>query len=656
MNTSPELNVLLVEDSADDAQLIILQLEQEGLKAEFRRVDTEASFIAALEPPPDLILSDFSMPQFNGLLALRIVNERGLEVPFILISGTVGEDIAVDAIKQGADDYLMKDRLARLGPAVRNALNKKRLRDEKANADLALRNSEARYRNIFQTAPVSIWEEDFTEVYAALDELRAQGITDFRVYLGAHPDFVTRALQMVRVLDVNEITLHLYGARDKTELLGSMEKLLVAEEFQDELIAFAEGKGYFEKEVIGYTMQGQLLNLWMTESFFIDTGGHYRALVCFNDITERKQTEQRVDRQLKRLSALHTIDKAINSSFELRTTLEIFLNEVITQLEADAAAVLLFNKETIKLKYTSSRGFHSSTIEHIELGLGEGYAGRAILEQRNIFIPNLRETAGKQEISILLAGENFISYFGLPLIAKGEVVGVLEIFQRSLLDPQGEWLDYLESLAGQAAIAIDNAQLFEDLQRSNFELTLAYEATIEGWSQALDLRDKETEGHTQRVTTMTVKLARQMGIPDAEVVHIRRGALLHDIGKMGVPDNILLKSDKLTEAEWEMMRQHPVLAHKMLTAIGYLKPALDIPYSHHEKWDGTGYPQGLKGEQIPLAARIFAIVDVWDALTSNRPYRDAWSREQALEYIQEQSVKHFDPRVVQAFLIMINKE
>ncbi|HMV29591.1 MAG TPA: HD-GYP domain-containing protein, partial [Anaerolineales bacterium] len=173
---------------------------------------------------------------------------------------------------------------------------------------------------------------------------------------------------------------------------------------------------------------------------------------------------------------------------------------------------------------------------------------------------------------------------------------------------------------------------------------------------ALDLRDRETEGHTQRVTNLTVKLARQMGVPDADILHIRRGALLHDIGKMGIPDKILHKPDKLTAEEWAVMRQHTNYAYQMLTPITYLKPALDIPRCHHEKWDGTGYPDGLKGEQIPIAARIFAVVDVWDALTSDRSYRDAWTKEKAIEFIRSESGKHFDPKVAETFLSFILKE
>ncbi len=187
------------------------------------------------------------------------------------------------------------------------------------------------------------------------------------------------------------------------------------------------------------------------------------------------------------------------------------------------------------------------------------------------------------------------------------------------------------------------------IEEAHSKLLSAYDATIEGWSRAMDLRDKETEGHTQRVTTLTEKLARLAGMGDDDLVNMRRGSLLHDIGKMGVPDSILHKPDKLTDEEWVVMRQHPQHAYDMIQPIEYLRPALDIPYCHHEKWDGSGYPRGLKGDKIPLSARIFAIIDVWDAVTSDRPYRLAWDKQKALEYVHEQNGKHFDPRVVELF-------
>ena len=378
-----------------------------------------------------------------------------------------------------------------------------------------------------------------------------------------------------------------------------------------------------------------------------------RTAALTAEIAVRKRAEENIRRQLECLDALRTIDIAITSSFDLNLTLGIVLNQVITQLKVDAADVLLLDPHLHTLKYAVGRGFRSSVIAQGRLRLGEPFAGQAALERRTVAISDLAQVP--PALAAMIAGENFSAYFGVPLIIKGHVKGVLEVFHRAPLDPDPEWLNFLETLAGQAAIAVDNAQLFNSLQHSNLELNQAYDATIEGWSRAMDLRDKETEGHTQRVTEMTGHLARAMGLSEVDLVHIRRGALLHDMGKMGIPDHILLKPDKLTEDEWVIMRQHPQYAYEMLSPIVYLQKALDIPYCHHEKWDGTGYPRGLKGEQIPLAARIFAVADVWDALRSDRPYRPGWSEEKVREYILEQSGMHFEPQVVEMFMRVMSE-
>ena len=195
-----------------------------------------------------------------------------------------------------------------------------------------------------------------------------------------------------------------------------------------------------------------------------------------------------------------------------------------------------------------------------------------------------------------------------------------------------------------------------ELCKKEFNLKLTYDTTIEGWSKALDLRDDDTEGHTLRVTEMTMKVAELAGMNDAQLAHVRRGSLLHDIGKMGVPDTILLKPGKLTDEEWAAMRKHPGYAHDLLSPIIYLRHALDIPYCHHERWDGNGYPNGLKGDQIPLAARLFAVVDVWDALRSDRPYRKGWPEEKVIEHIKAGSGSHFDPDAVELFLKTLQKD
>lgn len=368
------------------------------------------------------------------------------------------------------------------------------------------------------------------------------------------------------------------------------------------------------------------------------------------DITDWKIAEEKIQRQVRRFQALRAIDISISAGPDLQYTLGILLEQIMVQLNVGAVAILLHRKGTPVLEYCASRGFHTQAPLHAKSYIGRGFAGMAALTHKTIHIPDLSVNEDKGDQLLPLEAEGFKVYYGIPLIAKGQVKGVLEVFLRTPSSIDQERLEFLEALAGQAVIAIDNAFLFEQLQDSTTELSIAYDATLEGWAKALELRDRETEGHAHRVIEMTLQVADRIGISGEKLQHIRRGALLHDIGKMGIPDAILLKAGPLTPAEWEIMRQHPIHAYEMLKTIDYLTPALEIPYCHHEKWDGDGYPRGLKGKDIPLSARIFAIVDVWDALTSNRPYRPAWSEKKALQYIQRESGRHFDPEVVIAFL------
>jgi response regulator RpfG family c-di-GMP phosphodiesterase len=496
------IRILYVDDSPFDRELVRDAIEKEADGFQLKEASSRAEFEAALAHSEfDLVLTDFNILGYEGLQVIETVHARNAYLPVVIVTGTGSEEIAVEAMKRGACDYVIKT---------------------------------------------------------------------------PH--------------HINRLPLTIHAVLENAQLLE-----------------------------------------------------------------ERKRTEKIVEQQLQHLRALHTIDAAITSNHSVDVTFNVLLEQVVSQLGVDAAAILLLNQADQMLEYAAGLGFHSAVLQHSKLRLGEGYAGRAALESHAIHIPNISEAGGDLARALLLQHEAFVSYFGVPLITKGQFKGVLEIYQRNPLDPEPEWLSFLETLAGQAAIAIDNAQLFDGLQRSNVELSLAYDATIEGWSRAMDLRDKETEGHTRRVIEMTVRLARAAGMSESEINYVRWGGLLHDMGKLGVPDAILLKPGELTEEEWAIMRQHPQNAYDMLSPIAYLHRALDIPYCHHEKWDGTGYPNGLKGEQIPLSARLFAVVDVWDALRSDRPYRPAWPLEKVLEHIRSLSGTHFDPKAVELFFQALEK-
>ncbi|MDK2981455.1 MAG: hypothetical protein PWQ55_1802 [Chloroflexota bacterium] len=360
---------------------------------------------------------------------------------------------------------------------------------------------------------------------------------------------------------------------------------------------------------------------------------------------ENAQLFEEIHQSFQRLASLRSIDQAISTNKNLDSTLDILINQVIQQLNVNAACVLLYRKDTDTLQYRWGKGFAYKKYYGKEYALHTTIAEQAIRVKHTVCYPSIDLKNYPH-----LSRENFNSVACTPILIQGKVEGILEVFSKESVCTALDWIEFFETLAWQIAIAIDNYELFTGLQRSNQDLTEAYDATIQGWSRALDLRDKETEGHTQRVTEKTLSLARRMRYPEEELVHLRRGALLHDIGKMSIPDRILLKEGPLTDEEWVVMRRHTDYAFELMAPIQYLWPAIDIPYCHHEKWDGSGYPRGLQGEQIPLAARIFSIVDVWDALTSDRPYRKAWSRENAIAYIRSQRGKHFDPQVTDIFL------
>ena len=452
---SKPLRVLILEDSEADAELVLHELRHSGYEPNWWRVDNKADYLDCLSPELDIILADYSMPQFDALRALQLLKSRDLGIPFIVVTGAVGEEVVAECMRQGATDYLLKDRLGRLGSAVERALQEKHLNDEKQRAVNALLENEQKYRSLFESSPESI-------TLIGLDGT---------------------------ILDCNEATAKIAG-KPRKELIG---------------------KPFLELGVLDEAEIPSILKLFSQ----IINGGLYKPFQV----------------------------RIIRDGKEVRW-LEIHL------------ALLKRNEETYAIQVIS----------------------RDITERKE----------AEQQIQAL-----------------------------------------------------------------NAELLIAYDETLEGWARALDLRDQNTEDHSVRVVDVTMELARMMGIPEADLVHVRRGALLHDIGKMGIPDAILLKPGPLTEEEWRVMRKHPIFAYDLLSNIPFLRPALDIPCHHHEKWDGSGYPRGLSGDRIPLAARIFTVVDVWDALSSDRPYRKKWAKRKIVEYIRTEAGTHFDPEIVKLFLKMI---
>jgi PAS domain-containing protein len=380
-----------------------------------------------------------------------------------------------------------------------------------------------------------------------------------------------------------------------------------------------------------------------------------RILVTLKDGKRGQLARERLDEERRKVAILQSANLALNGTLDPGNTIKVLVSLLQAHADVDAVAVFLLDRGSMKLRLAGTAGFFGETPRSVELAPGEGLAGKAVLGQGPVCIPDLDSPGETGCDRIPIGREGFRSACAAPLFSMNRVMGVVEIFRREKPEDAELWGEMLESLARQASVALHRAFLLEELERANLELNLAYDSTIEGWSRALDLKCREPEGHTRKVTEMTLLLARRLGVSENDLQPIRRGAILHDIGKMGIPDAILTKPGPLSEDEWKVMRLHPAYALQMLQPVTFLRDALAIPYSHHEHWDGQGYPVGLKGDQIPLAARIFAVVDVWNSLLSDQPYRKAWKPDRAREYIRENSGRLFDPEITCTFLELLDE-
>ncbi len=445
---------------------------------------------------------------------------------------------------------------------------------------------------------------------------------------------------------VNRAAMKLLGATEPEQLIG-MDILERVQPDARELVREGIRQSHEQGKELDH-VEDKLLRL--DGSPFESEGAtislHYAdklsTLYVFNDITERKHRENE-------LVAIAQLSAALRTAQNRTDMLPEIGNQLFNLLECDSASIEIIEAQSGEVIIEVAQGGWAPFIG-LRQSINTGMNAVITKTMQPYHTSNVENDSNRLHPMMVYSGIN--SMLGVPLLAQEKLIGFIWV---------GRKTDFVESetrllvaIADISANAIHRTSLHERTQADAANLARAYDKTLEGWAHALELRDQETEGHTRRVAKMTLDLARAVGIAEDQLEDIRRGALLHDIGKMGIPDSVLLKAGTLNEREWEIMRRHPEYAYNMLMPIDYLQPAVDIPYCHHEKWDGSGYPRGLKGEEIPYIARIFAIVDVWDAITSDRPYRLAWSKAKAQAYIQQQSGTHFDPQVVAAFFTIVD--
>ncbi|WP_322815690.1 HD domain-containing phosphohydrolase [Chloroflexus sp.] len=536
----------------------------------------------------DVILIDCTQPNLIMLdLVKELIQFRHLEQPILVLAQPGNEEFPLQALRLGAADYIIKSEGFRnhLAVAIENAYYRAQIHQQHYQLQL--------------------------QAQALNDAANTIVITDRNGMIEwANPAFTT-----LTGYEVGEVIGH------STRILRSGKH---DNEFYSALWNQILSGQPWRGRIINRRKDGSLYHEEMTITPVTDEHGVIRRFIAIKqDISEQVAQEQR-------RIILANIGTALRPAQLWTELTPILLDQVREVMQADSIALLRPQGSTL-------------TIELAYNCLGKLASQPTILAA---LAERLARSDGPIDVTDIVQTTMKIAV-GVQLNAANQTIGALLISRATPLNSFET--DLLRDIAELAANALYRTDLFEQLRAVNAELRAAYDETIEGWSRALDLRDRETEGHSRRVTELTVRIAARMSFSEEELLHVRRGALLHDIGKMGIPDAILLKPGPLNEQEWAIMRTHPTLAVELLRPIAFLAHALDIPWCHHEKWDGTGYPRGLRGEEIPLAARIFAVVDVYDALTSDRPYRAAWSRERALAYIREQAGRHFDPHVVDVF-------
>lgn len=446
------------------------------------------------------------------------------------------------------------------------------------------------------------------------------------------------------ILDCNESACEMYGV-SKSELLAMTVYDIVPDEVAARLPALIDqeiSEGSFFTEALGKRKDGTIFPTEVNTKL-VDLGGRRMVVVFSRDITAKKLHEQEVE-------TIASMAKALRTAISLSEVLDAILDQVTRLLRAGGASFIMRDEITGDGIKIASRG-QLETSSNRRIPNGQGISGW-VISSGKVYITNDLQNDPLMFLKENIGGLNAL--VSMPLSVEDKIIGSLQVARNHQFTDED--LQLFIAISDLAASAIHRAYLYQKGEEQARELTEAYEATLMGWSEAMELRDRETRGHSMRVVDKSVNLARRLLISEEDITQLRRGSLLHDIGKMGIPDSILLKPGPLSDDEWRIMKKHPVMAFQMLAGVPYLKQALDVPLYHHERWDGKGYPYGLREKQIPILARIFAVVDVWDALTTDRPYRPGWSQEETLEYIAQQANKQFDPEIVSGFLEMMKNK
>lgn len=602
------LNILFLEDNPLDVDLAIVALKQAGIDCAYNRVDTRQEFIDSLNDSLDIILADYTLPQYNALEALSDLKVKGFDIPVVIITGTISEEVAVECIKQGAADYLLKDRLTRLGPAIKQVLEEKQLRQAKVQTEQELIASEERYRFLAEFSPDAII-----------------------LNLGGEITYI------------NQSGIDLFGASSADEILGKQAAAFVSpneqQKYEDRATLLTHGMATPPTTFNLNRLDGKTIIVESKSSPIDLTNeqGNQAFLTVIRDVTERIQRQ-------KELEAIATISEALRIATSLPEMVPVTLDQILTMLDLTGVGIVLFEPGKNIHTFAAGRGVWED-VEMVQVKSNEGTIGN-VFQTGQTYVRNTNQKDIPVEADYQRLAEMVESVAVIPLIAQDETIGIITIGKDT--DITEDDIRILKAIGDITGSALQRAILEEDLEANFVETVLALANTLE-------VRHTQTADHSQRMAVWAQETLRVLGGSDPDLRNVRLAALLHDIGKIGIPDDILQKDTKLNNDEWDVVKKHPEIGAEIVAPIQKLSEVAPIIRAHQEKYNGTGYPLGLKGEEIPLTARVIGVVDAYCAMIEDRVYRPARGKEEAIEELKNCSGTDFDPKVIEAFLHMLKE-
>jgi PAS domain S-box-containing protein/putative nucleotidyltransferase with HDIG domain len=603
------LKVLFLEDNPLDVELAMVALRQAGIEFRYTTVDTRQAFLDGLNDSLDIILADYTLPQYNAIEALRDLKERSLDIPVVIVTGTISEEVAVECIKQGAADYLLKDRLARLGSAINQVLEEKRLRQEKARAEQELIASEERYRFLADFSP--------------------DGII---LYFG---DIISY---------INQAGVGIIGASNQEEVIGLTADFFVQPDERKRLdnrnALLYEGKSVESEIFTIKRLDGKLIPIEIKTSpiDLHNEEGKPAFLTVFRDVTDRIQRQ-------KELEAIAAISESLREATVLPEMVPVTLDEIMTMLDLTGVGIILFDTDTGENAFTAGRGVWENVNINSE-PLGDGVIRHVYRTGQTYVQSEVKPEDGFPEPHRKHLAAAVKDFAILSLVTQEGSIGILAVGKDTEITEND--VRILKAIGDITGSAFQRAILEEELESNFVETVLAL-------ANALEVRHTQTSDHSQKLAVWAQETLKRMGGSTNDLQNVRLAALLHDIGKIGMPDDILQKAGELTEKEWGVVKKHPEIGAEIVAPIQKLAEVAPIIRAHQEKFDGSGYPLGLKGIEIPLPARVVTVVDAFCAMTEDRVYRPARSVEKAINELEACSGKDFDPQVVRAFIQVLEE-